>query len=101
MIGPWGAIDLAYLEKPEQAVTPAQLSELARSPCPSCGAPVQPEPTDEERKRIFDDADYQWFPPDGEYFCQGFGLLGGGYGPYVLCDRCGFFRKHDLGPEAE
>ncbi len=61
--------------------------------CPSCGAPQTPEPTDAERARIISDPDYYWFPPDGDYLVIGFGLMGGGYGTYAICDRCDFFHK--------
>lgn len=40
-------------------------------------------------------------PECGDELLPGFGLLGGGYGPYVVCSVCPFVRKHDLGPEAE
>lgn len=42
-------------------------------------------------------------PECGDGLLPGFGMLGGGYGPYVVCNasECGFLRKHDLGPEAE
>jgi hypothetical protein len=65
----------------------------AMTSCPECGAPREPEPTDEERRRIFDDVDYEWQRPDGLYLCGGYGLMGGGFGFYVTCDRCGFFTK--------
>ncbi len=94
-------VDLAHVEQPEWAFTAEHLGILIDRGCIRCGAPAQPEPTDEERQRIFDEPDYQWFPPVGEFLCVGFGLMGGGYGTYVTCDRCGFFGKHDLGPEAE
>lgn len=94
-------IDLATLENPDVAVTAAQLGEIIASGCVKCGAKPAPEPTDEERARLLADPDYHWLPPDGVYLECGFGLMGGGYGPWVSCDRCGFFAKHDLGPEAE
>lgn len=37
-------------------------------PCPACAAPL----------------------------IEGFGLAGGGYGPYEVCDGCGYFNKHQL-----
>lgn len=61
--------------------------------CPSCGAPQTPEPTDAERDRLISDANYEWFPPDGEYLVIGYGLMGGGHGVYAVCDRCNFFHK--------
>ncbi len=61
--------------------------------CPKCLAPREPEPSDEERARLLSDPDYSWAPPDGEYLHFGFGLLGGGYGTYAMCDRCDFFVK--------
>lgn len=94
-------LDLATLEEPEHAATLDQLEELEARGCIKCGAQMAPEPTDAERARLLADPDYDWYPPDGEYLSAGFGLMGGGYGPYVCCDRCGFFAKCDLGPEAE
>lgn len=100
MIGAFGAIDLAQLEDANNGVTREQLTVLIDRGCPRCGAQTAPEPTDEERRRILEDADYHWEPPVGDYLEVSFGLMGGGYGPFVVCD-CGFFAKHDLGPEAE
>lgn len=100
MTGAFGSIDLAYLEDPNHAATAEQLQVLIDRGCPRCGAKAAPEPTDEERKRILEDADFNWSPPDGDYLEIGFGLMGGGYGTYVICG-CGFFAKNDLGPEAE
>lgn len=93
--------DLAQVEDDRHAMTREQLGVIIDRGCIKCGAQTAPEPTDEERARILADADFHWFPPDGEYLYVGFGLMGGGYGTYVCCDRCGFFAKHDLGPEAE
>lgn len=44
-------------------------------PCPKCGAPT----------------------------LDGFGLAGGGYGPYTYCenDGCDYFDKTDMGPDNE
>ncbi len=70
------SLDMASLEKPETAATPAELSALLQvGDCPKCG---------------------------GELFSS-YGLMGGGVGPMVLCDgdNCDFFRKHCEGPEAE
>lgn len=67
--------------------------------CPGCGAPAEPEPTPEERARIFADPDYNWQEPDGAYLRFGFGLCGGGFGVYAGCDRCGAFYKDQI-PEA-
>lgn len=94
-------LDLAYVENREHEFTIDQLRELQDRGCIRCGAQMPPEPSDEERKRIFDDPDYEWPRPDGVYLEPGFGLMGGGYGHYLSCDGCGFFAKHDLGPEAE
>lgn len=69
----------------------------ALTKCPECGCLPEPEPTDEERARLLAEPDFNWFPPDGEYLCFGFGLCGGGYGSYAGCDRCGFFLKHQAG----
>jgi len=91
---------MTHVEEPNHAVTAEQLEVLHDRGCVRCGAQLAPEPTDEERKRIFDDPDYHWPCPEGRYLECGFGLMGGGYGPYVVCD-CGFFAKHDLGPDAE
>ncbi len=93
-------IDLATTDQ-EIAVTRERLAEIAKGPCPKCGAQLEPEPTDEERARLLADPDFHWHPPDGVYLCGGFGLMGGGYGPYMMCDGCGFTAKLDLGPEAE
>lgn len=101
MIGEFGAIDLAHVENPEHAVTAEQLEVLIVKGCPRCGARCAPEPTDAERERLLADPDFTWQPPEGVYLEPGFGLMGGGYGPFVVCDGCGFFAKHDLGPEAE
>lgn len=76
-----------------------RLSEIQA--CPACDAPCEPEPTNEERAQLLADADYTWFPPDGMYLTRGFGLMGGGYGPYVTCDRCGFFLKEYFPDGAE
>lgn len=70
------------------------LSALHR--CPSCNAPRPPEPTPAERARILNEPDFYWWPPPGLYLEGGFGLYGGGYGPYVECDRCGFFLKEQV-----
>ncbi len=64
--------------------------------CPECGCPAAPEPSREERERIFADADFVWFPPEGIYLHFGFGLMGGGCGSYCVCDRCGFFHKQEV-----
>lgn len=93
-------LDFAFVEDDKAAATREDLAVLLDRGCIRCGAPPEPEPTDEERARIFADPDYNWFPPEGQYISGGFGLMGGGYGPFVICD-CGFFLKHDLGPEAE
>lgn len=61
--------------------------------CPKCGTPAEPEPTDEERAKIFADPDYTWEAPPGPYLCFGFGLMGGGYGSYAVCEKCEFFLK--------
>lgn len=94
-------LDLSYLEDSKVAATRAELAVLMDRGCVRCGAPPEPEPTDEERAKIFADPDFNWFPPDGTFLFGGFGLMGGGYGPYVNCDGCGLFLKCDLGPEAE
>lgn len=101
MVNGVGSIDLAHLENPKTSATGRELAVLIDRGCIKCGAPPQPEPTDEERAALLADPDLMWFPPEGEYLCSGFGLMGGGYGPYVMCDRCGLFLKLDLGPEAE
>lgn len=93
--------DLAVVEVDEHAMTAEQLAVIIDRGCIRCGTQTAPEPTDEERAHIFADPDFHWFPPDGDYLYIGFGLMGGGFGTYVNCDRCGFFAKHDLGPEAE
>lgn len=93
-------LDLAVVEEPRHAATREDLQIMLERGCIQCGAPPRPEPTDEERARILADPDFTWQPPDGNYIEGGFGLMGGGYGPFVICD-CGFFLKHDLGPEAE
>lgn len=94
-------LDLAMLEEPSHSASREQLGVFFDRGCVRCGAPPEPEPTDEERARLLADADYEWPRPDGVYICGGFGLVGGGYGPFVICDGCGLFAKHDLGPEAE
>lgn len=94
-------LDLAHVEDDQSAMTREQLGVIIDRGCIKCGAQTESEPSDEERARILADADFQWEPPPGEYLYVGFGLMGGGYGPFVMCDRCGFFAKHDLGPEAE
>lgn len=94
-------LHLSHLEDGKTAATRGDLLVMLERGCIRCGAPPQPEPTDEERQRLFDDLEYSWLPPAGAYIFSGFGLVGGGYGPYVCCDGCGFFLKHDLGPEAE
>ena len=94
-------VDFAFVEDDRHAASRDDLAVMLERGCIQCGAPPRPEPTDEERARIFADPDYTWSPPDGLYIEGGFGLMGGGYGPYVMCDGCGFFLKHDLGPEAE
>lgn len=93
-------IDLAELEEPNHAATLEQLGVFIDRGCVRCGAPSAPEPTDEERARLLADPDYEWPRPVGTFLEAGFGLMGGGYGPFVICDGCGFFAKHDLGPEA-
>ncbi len=65
--------------------------------CPECGCPAEPEPTDEERAKIFADPDFHWSAPDGTYLAFGFGLMGGGFGAYVMCERCNFFHKEQSG----
>lgn len=92
-------LDVAHIEKPAWDFTAEQLRELIDRGCIKCGAQTEPEPTAAERQRILDDLDFHWGSPDGEYLYVGFGLMGGGYGPYVHCGRCGFFGKRDLGPE--
>lgn len=69
--------------------------------CPECGAPAPIEPTDEERARLLADPDYNWIPPDDDIdrLFFGFGLMGGGFGPYVVCERCGFFLKEQSSDE--
>lgn len=94
-------LDLAVVEDDRNAATREDLAVMMDRGCIRCGAPPEPEPTDEQRARIFADPDYEWPRPEGEFLFGGFGLMGGGYGPFVCCDRCGFFLKHDLGPEAE
>lgn len=67
--------------------------------CPECNAPTAPEPTDEERARLLADADFTWERPDdgGALYLEfGFGLMGGGYGPYACCDRCGWMGKEQV-----
>lgn len=93
-------LSLSTVDEPNHAVTAEQLEVLIDRGCVRCGAPAPPEPTDEERARLLADADFTWERPAGQYLEIGFGLMGGGYGPFVICD-CGFFAKHDLGPEAE
>lgn len=61
--------------------------------CPECGAPNEPEPTPLERAWIFERPDYEWVEPPGVYLRHGYGLMGGGFGNYVTCERCGFFHK--------
>lgn len=94
-------LDLSELEEPSHAVTLEQLGVLIDRGCIKCGTQTAPEPTDAERARLFADPDYEWPRPVGTFLETGFGLMGGGYGPFVICDGCGFFAKHDLGPEAE
>lgn len=94
-------IDLSSIEDDRDSFTREQLAVLIARGCIKCGARTAPEPTDEERARLLADPDYNWPRPNGAYLETGFGLMGGGYGPYVYCDSCGFFAKHDLGPEAE
>lgn len=101
MVAGVGSIDLAYLENPKTSATHAELAVLLDRGCIRCGAQPEPEPSDEIRARLLADPDFEWHPPDGRYLCGGFGLLGGGYGPYVYCDGCGLFLKLDLGPDAE
>lgn len=74
-------------------VTREELDGYLKNGCPSCGTPAEPEPSDAERQRIWDEPDYNWFPPEGTYLVAGFGLMGGGYGAYVVCDGCGFMAK--------
>lgn len=73
--------------------TLADLSALAK--CPSCNTPIEPEPSDEEREKLFMDPDGEgWDPPEGVYMWRGYGFAGGGgIGIYVNCDECGFFAK--------
>lgn len=66
---------------------------LSMTECPGCSAPREPEPTDEERQRLFHEPDYEWTPPEGDYLRIGVGLAGGGFGTYATCDRCDFFHK--------
>jgi len=69
---PFGLIvDLSTTE-PGVAATAEELSELTKDGmrCPKCG----------------------------DELIAGFGLLGGGYGPWIVCNNpgCGFTKKHDL-----
>lgn len=93
-------IDLVDVDD-RASVTLDQLHELLDRGCIKCGAKTMPEPTAEERARIFADPDYSRPEPIGVFLHSGFGLFGGGYGPYAYCEGCGFLAKHHLGTESE
>jgi len=77
MTGPYGALDLAYVEKKEHEATLDEVAKLSNEDarCPKCG----------------------------DELITSFGLAFGGYGPMVMCNAnsCDFVRKHDLGPDSE